>query len=142
MDVETRKALIHQVIDSLYGGRYVSVGPVTYRYIAKDFQSIRTAKMGIPSYEGRWQDCGLGAVVDAVESTSEPVVVIEPEYPLKLEDAVMELSHYRKVEARVMKYGKPSYITINPRKPLKVIDQETGEPFTFEGLMIEWRVVE
>lgn len=139
---QDRKALIHEVIDALYGGRYVTVGKMTYRYLARDFQCLETYKVGTLKPEVRWEDCGLGRVVDDIATSKDPVVVIEPEYPLKLAEVVEALSDYRVVEARVMRFGKPYYITIDPRKPFKVIDQESGEPFTFEGTMIEWRVIE
>lgn len=139
---QDRKALIHQVVDALYGGRYVTVGRMTYRYMARDFQCLETRKVGTPKPEVRWENCGLGRVVDDIASSEDPVVVIEPEFPLKLAQAVEALSHYKRVEARVMRFGKPYYLIIDPRKPLKVIDQESGEPFLFEGCMTEWRVIE
>ena len=139
---QDRKALIHEVIDALYGGRYVSVGKMTYRYFTRDFECLETRKLGNPRPEGRWEKCGLGRVVDDIATSKDPVVVIEPEYPLKLAEVVEALSKYKTVEARVMRFGKPCYITIDPRKPFKVIDQESGEPFTFDGMMIEWRVIE
>lgn len=139
---QDRKALIHQVVDALYGGRYVTVGRMTYRYMARDFQCLETYKVGIPKPEIKWENCGLGSIIDDVVSSKDPAVVIEPEYPLNLAEAVVALSDYKRIEARVMRFGKPCYITIDPRKPLKVIDQESGEPFVFDGMMIDWRVIE
>ncbi len=138
---EDRRAMVQEIIDALYGSRYVEVGNTTYRYLARDFQRIPNRDLG--DKRVRWTNCSLGTIVDAVMDADKKAVIIEPEFDLGFEDALRSLAHYNKVEFRFMEWGEPRYITIDLHSPLTIIDQKSGKPFTFDGCsMTRGRVVE
>ena len=137
---EDPRVRVHDVIDALFDRRYVRVGRDYCRYIGKDFEHVDERHYGVPGH--KWTGCTLGDIVDMVME-SKDAVVIEPVFDLKLPKAMEALDRYKTVQGRDMMWGKASYITIDPHKPLTVIDQSTGKAMKIEDIpKMRWRVVE